>query len=499
MNDKNLKNYTKFTGKLSNKIISVETLEVDSSGNACEDVLNHIDKNCSLEIIETLIGNCMNINGRNSEGVSALRMAIFRHNKEVISLLLNYNVEVEEDRRYLLGDMAKYPFEDFKPMFELLTQKRVVTPNEELEIFLDQVKDITQDTIPQCMFIIKSLHVPCRSHNRRIKYFSGLSAFDYNNRLAEVESELEKNIKQKSIKTVLCMFIDFSKHHPKELAGILEKFSSNEKLNLSNHGWGSPLGYDDFMRNLTEEFKKIADDLERLSPTLYNDIKSFLFDENIIGWSSKIIKEEIKKGILPHNISLDTTNLPFKTFGDAIDNFKSLFVVKQNDKKLKLLKKFTKIKKELGLKNIDLSDLKQDKVDKFFTDTIRFEKALTLILSDIQENSNDNKKNIVIEADTISVNGMDMIEIKIIHIGSSTSKTAEALKETIDKNGGNFQTIYSNLLSVCNWSIDTICKDGKRYRVDYLYPVIGSPNSHCTQIFGNSRGRGFTHILRFYI
>ena len=283
-------------------------------------------------------------------------------------------------------------------------------------------------------------------------------------------------------------------------SNILQKFSSDERLKYSNHMWDSSLDYNDFIKDLREGFSEIEDDLKILSSDLYQNIDSFLFDENVIGWSSKIIKEEIKKGVLPHNIFLDKGgryHQPFKTFGDAIENFKSLFVVKQNDKKLKLLKKFTKIKKELGLKSIDLNDLKKDKIDKFFTDTKRFEKALTLILKDIQENSNDDKKDIMIEADTIFENGKDVVEIKIIHIDSTSLKTAEALKETIDKNGGNFQTIYSNLLSVCDWSIDTICQDKKRYRIDYLYPEINNTKPHCTQI--DDESRGFTHILRFYI
>jgi len=286
-------------------------------------------------------------------------------------------------------------------------------------------------------------------------------------------------------------------HNPRQLSELLNRFSLDKKLKYSNHTWDSSLNYNDFIKDLREGFSEIEDNLKILSSDLYQDIHSFLFDENTIGWSSKIIKKEIEEGTLPHNISLDTTNQPFKTFGDAIDNFKSLFVVKQNDKKLKLLKKFTKIKKELGLKSIDLSDLKKDKIDKFFTDTKRFEKALTLILKDIQENSFDDKKDIIVEANTIVENGNDMVEIKIIHIGSTSPKTADALKETIEKNGGNFQTIHSNLRSVCDWSIDTICQDKKRYRIDYLYPEIDNTKPHCTQI--DDESRGFTHILRFYI
>jgi hypothetical protein len=253
------------------------------------------------------------------------------------------------------------------------------------------------------------------------------------------------------------------------------------------------------MNNLEEAFKEIEYKLEKLSPSLYHSIHEFLFlkDNEKIGWSSTLIKEEIKRGVLPHNISLNTANQPFKTFGDAIDNFKGLFVIKQNDKKIKLLKKITRIKKELKLKTIDLNDLKLNKIDKFFTDTKRLENALTLIFRDIIENSSEEKQDVVVEADTVFINNTDMIEIKIIHIGSNSPKTAEALEQTIDKNGGNFKSIYKNLISVCDWSIETVCKDGSRYRIDYLYPEIDNSKPHSTLI--ENEIWGFTHILRFYI
>ena len=287
-------------------------------------------------------------------------------------------------------------------------------------------------------------------------------------------------------------------HNPQKLSIFLQKFSSNEKLKYSNHTWDSTLSYDDFMKDLKKEFDEMSDELEILSPTLYENINKFLFidDEKYVGWSSQIIKEEITKGVLPNNIELDTTNQDFKTFIEAIDNFKSLLVIKQSDKNLKLLKRFTKIKKDLQLDiKIDLNNLKKDKIDKFFTDTIRFEKALKLILEDINAQGEETKKDVIIEANTIEDG--EIVEIKIIHLDSSSSKTADALKETINDNGGTFESIYNNLRSVCDWSIETTCQDEGRYRIDYLYPEIDNTKPHCTKIEDSIKG--FTHILRFYV
>lgn len=290
-----------------------------------------------------------------------------------------------------------------------------------------------------------------------------------------------------------------SNHNPISLSRILKKFSSSEKLKYSNHTWDTSLDYDNFMKGLKEGFEEISSDLKLLSSTLYDDINAFLFSANqdIIGWSSLIVKEAIQNNKLPSSIQLD--NFEFKTFTDAIDNFKSLFVVKQNDRKLKLLKKFTKIRKELKEESLleiklNLDDLKENKIDKFFTDAQRLEKALKLILIDINENLKENTKEVIIEA---NVKEESIVELKIIHVASKNSTSADVLKETINKNGGNFKSIYDNLISVCDWSIDTICSDGKRYKIDYLYPELKNNEPICTQI--DDTPKGFTHILRFYI
>jgi hypothetical protein len=90
----------------------------------------------------------------------------------------------------------------------------------------------------------------------------------------------------------------------------------------------------------------------------------------------------------------------------------------------------------------------------------------------------------------------NMVEVKIIHKDSKSSKTAQQLTKTIYENGGNFKTIYENFTSVCDWSIDTICKDNNRYKIDFLYPEIDNDKPHYEKI--DDTIEGFTHILRFY-
>ena len=292
-----------------------------------------------------------------------------------------------------------------------------------------------------------------------------------------------------------------------KIANILNKFSSSENLKYTNHIWDSNLKYDDFMQNFQIEWDEIKDDLKILSNNLHDDIEKFLFEEKLgqndvqgnliswgkgitIGFSSPEIVEWANLGNKPEQYLLPNPTKELKTFKDIMEEFKSMIVVKQNDKKLKLLKKFLDVKKDRNLE-FDLSDLKEDKIDKFFTDVTKLEEALKIIFDDIENISAENKK-IKVTAEE----KRDFIEIQIIHLNSTSSKTAQQLLETIEKNGGNFQSIYKILTSLCDWHVDTVCSDGKRYLIEYLYPKSDDNKPHYKQI--DLTNEGFTHILRFY-
>ncbi len=289
-------------------------------------------------------------------------------------------------------------------------------------------------------------------------------------------------------------------HNPKALSSLLKKFSSDERLKYTNHSWdvdefyyGQSLDYDTFRKYLVEGWSEIKDDLKNLSlsqnQNLYKKIDSFLFDENKISFSFIEVKKALQNSKKPETILLENGT----TFQDKMNDFKGLIVIKQNDKKLKLLKIFTKLRQELNLSiKLNLDDLKEDKIDKFFTDVDRFKQGLKIILKDIESNADEDKKNVSIKAQEVD----NMIEIKIIHNNSRSSKTAQQLSKTINENGGNFKIMHENLVSLCDWSIDTICQDGNRYKIDFLYPEIDNDKPHYEKI--DDTIEGFTHILRFY-
>ncbi len=302
-------------------------------------------------------------------------------------------------------------------------------------------------------------------------------------------------------------------HNPKELSNILKQFSNNEKLKFSNHPWGTTqilseeLNYENFLKYLKKGWEEIESELKIYAPQLHKDIYSFLFD-NITeekylfgksitcGWSSDKVKNANLIGASENN---KPENL--EGFEKMINIFKNSFVIKQNDKNSRFLKRFMEIRKKLSRDNkftaeIDLNGLKIEQDFKIFTDVPKLEQAIISILEEINDMGENQKVKVSFKEEELSKIEKTVL-LMITHIDSTSKKSAEELEKNIEKNGGRFKDIYNNLLSVCDWSIDTICKDGVRYKIDYLYPTIDNDKPHITHIL--EKNEGFTYILRLYI
>lgn len=299
--------------------------------------------------------------------------------------------------------------------------------------------------------------------------------------------------------------INHTRHNPKLLVNMLKRFSDDERLKYTNHDWDdSKLEYEQFMKNVKLGWNEIKDNLNTLlCEKAYHDIEKFLFEDrlgdtdsvgNLIEWGDKIrvgwSSDEIKKaGGKPHIFPISDD----KSFKDVMNYFKSMIVIKQDSKALKLLKKFTKLRKDNEYDfTLHLDSLKDTDIENIFTDVTRLELALSTILSEINDRVDKGQDvKVVIEQNDAKT----IATLKIIHIGSTSKSDADILEKAIEK--GGFKGIYENLTSVCDWSIETICPDQKRYKVDYLYPEIDNDKPHSYPI--DEQIEGFTHILRFYI
>ncbi len=466
------------------------------AANYMLDEENSSDNN---KITKLLIEKGINVNMETDKGFTALMVACKDKNSTyIIKLLLDNEAEIDHQNKDGLTALMCSVKERNYEITKLLIKKGA-------EINLPNNKGVTPLMLAGWQNDIDTVRLLGKANaNVKTMDIDGLVAFDYisynlstNAAILDIfgKTNIQKQIKEKTLKIDTNHGIDDTRfqewvkqnnlrHRPKELANILQKFSSDERLMHTNHPWDKQgLSYDDFMADLKIGFGEISDSLEILSDSLNTSISDLLFstDENIKGWSSSLVKDEIEKG----NLNSDLIN-------DLQTRFKNLLVVK-DEEKLSLLDRLDNIIEQNDLKlKIDLNYLGENDIDKFFTDTKRFEEAIKIIFQDINKNSRDDTRQVIVKANEVTI---DMIEIKIIHTDSSSSNESEVLKETINNNGGNFKSIYNNLLSVCDWSVDTVCSDGK-YHIDYLYPHIDNNKPHCTPI--KDTIKGFTHILRFY-
>lgn len=279
------------------------------------------------------------------------------------------------------------------------------------------------------------------------------------------------------------VYLDINNSHdPEALSKVLHNFSNNEKLRYTNHPWPDSLTYKKFSNDLKNGWEEIENDIKSLSPTLHHYISMFLFgnlENEIIGFSIDFIKEKLHKGEKPDSI---------KVLSKSIDSFKQSILIK-NDEGQKLIDLFERVLEKCNLDlNIDLEEI-EDFKDRFYTDVKRLEDALIIILKDIYKiNPNANIK--------ISINSdNNIVDLKIIHENSSYHGLSEQLKNTIGQTG-NFTTIFDSLKSVCDWEVETTCKDGAKV-IHYLYKQKdGKPYSEPSKEQNNINN--FTHTLRFY-
>lgn len=297
-------------------------------------------------------------------------------------------------------------------------------------------------------------------------------------------------------------------HNPKELVKLLSVFTQNNNpLKYTTHSWeeGKFESYEEFIKQIKVEWRKINKDLKKYSKNLHAKINSFLFNTNLggknkkgyieawgenkvkFGWSSPDLKEWCASGAIPFEYRLkDGASLKvgtdIETFYDlCMKVFKHEIEIKTDNNRLKNL--FLDIAdKQLGFdfkvvdKNLEGKD--------FYTDVQWLKSALNKIFEEIKKRTTH--PDIIISA----ADEDNVLEIKIIQIGAVPNKTSEQLIDRKDK--GSFGSIATELCSLCDWSIEAKCDDGN-YKINYLK---SSEVASFENI--NKEPKGFTHILRFY-
>jgi len=309
-------------------------------------------------------------------------------------------------------------------------------------------------------------------------------------------------------------------HDPKKIVWYLKKFTEDTHIKYAVHLWDGVdakgyKNYHQFIERLIEDFKVYEfTKMTKYNPQLFwHLIFPFVFQKKLsvkkednseipfkwgryklkVGWQypNNVLHPEPKStnNKKPHEIKIPKDLRPIELiqgkqliyFKDFIDVFKKEIEFRRSDFEF-LIRKITH----------DLSDFKVNikglKGLSFYTYTLKIENALKRFF----KNMDTNFPNIQVEG---KLGKDDTIIIEILQIDSYCDKSLNDAK--INLLEGEFKTIQENLISLCDWSIQSRFRDGKFYEFKYLDV---NNESNFTPIHREipEDPRGFKHILTFY-
>ncbi len=301
-------------------------------------------------------------------------------------------------------------------------------------------------------------------------------------------------------------------HNPKRIVKILNLFTKDNPIKYMAHSfeWSRfDKSYDNFMKQVKEEFSKIDEDLKQLSPNLYTKISKFLFDATLnnsnswgmnkmtFGWSSHELREwsqiqesEIngRKAIyfpLPQQYQQEVNHKTLTTFDDVCNIFKNEIEIRDDDR---LSSIFEELEEEILGFDFEVEYINLENIT-FYTDVEYFRNGVVKIFEQFKCDERKNYNNITVQA--IKDIEDKYVDIIIKQIGSTAKKESSVLLKEV--NNGDFQDIKNCFLSLCDWSIEANFKDGN-FRIDYL--SIDTENTKSKSL--DFEPEGFSHILRFY-
>ena len=335
---------------------------------------------------------------------------------------------------------------------------------------------------------------------------SYLKLKDRYDKLFSSENKIEKSTK------TIC-----KKHNPKKLVELLSLFTLNNKaLKYTTHSWEWGQiedvfnNYDDFLKQVKEEWFNIKKELQIIAPRLQYKIYNFLLNEKLgeknakgyienwgenkieFGWSSPKLKKWYKDNKkLPFDYELqkklkkEINGKDIEKFGDIVELFKQEIEVKSD---LISLKKIFRevVKKNLGSDFKIIYGEELETVD-FYTDVQWLKIGLKQIFEEIKKRTQHSNISIF----STSYTEKKYIEIRIIQEGSSSDRESKEMFERADKKG-NISEMKKAFCSLCDWSVESKFKDGS-HRINFL---TTDEVEEVEKL--DNEPKGFTHILRFY-
>ena len=310
-----------------------------------------------------------------------------------------------------------------------------------------------------------------------------------------------------------------SKHNPKALNEILQKFSQENAFKYSTHVWDSGIdNYDDFIAKLNNE-KNLISQINYLNRDFYqNVLYNFLYRSNIgkskfyswgenklkIGWQfpPEMVALYRDAGKRPQGLRVPKDIGEGKRisyygkltyFEDYINIFKKEIEFRGDDFKEAVLNTFT-ASTEFQISDSDKNAFNSD-ID-FYTSTYNVKQALAIVYDNISGPNRKQFRNIKIN---VKCNDSETrLKLSITQIGSFSNKDINDRKIALDRKGSQLYKLRSLLLSFCDLSVESrffIGEEQCYLRLNYL----NSENRAFIEPIEESEVTGFTYNFEFYI
>jgi len=324
-------------------------------------------------------------------------------------------------------------------------------------------------------------------HDNRIDYWSRNRGSDEKETIKTLEITNRDIVYEHNLKTS-------TYHEPKSLINILKNFTIDKPMKYTTHAWDfgdlkkEYGGFTGYMEAVRVQWDAIKDELEQLSPNLYQKIYNFLWekdDKKALGWFSvQGLKEWCNNGNDPFTCPIDGV-----TFGEIKDAFKNVIEIRKEQDKLEDV--FIQERKKLG-RGFKVETIKL-KGKTFYTDVEKFKSAISKIFVQNALYGKDKEGTIVytnIKAEAIEDEHNRYLEIHIAHIDSFAYSSKKDMVTEADD--GDFADIKMSLQNLCDWSIQN-SYEGENYQINYLRNGLTEETEKL-----HFKPEGFTHILRFY-
>lgn len=306
-------------------------------------------------------------------------------------------------------------------------------------------------------------------------------------------------------------------HNTRTVYDFLNLFKKEDGLKYTTHSWDGIDMFKDFdalHNHVRKKFLHEGKELEQRCSHLYKQLYSFLLaldgdskwedidgNEIQIGYNKYLKAWMDKTGKSPFDMlsindhfpqdKTPSTGRALNGFRDVVNRFKQVIEFRTDG--YTLYDMMCDIADEYREKGFDIEEYSLESFEgiRFYTDTIQVRNVLRMILGSLLDHSTCPKVRLQCKKET-ERNGLSVIKIEIIHIGSFAD--VDVNSDKIEKQGIHIQ---KKLKSLCDYSIESRFKNGKFYHVDLLVSE-DNPKAIEEPKFEVKDCEGFKHILTFY-